>query len=401
MTTPSAIQVTGESRPDFPLQDWDRAPWNRWTFQHIGDFLPTTIVAHDPSCIRKLPVALQPIEALEFTSQGHSSSISNWLETSETDGFIVLSQGQIVFERYFNGMTESTLHLAQSVSKSITATAFGVLVARGLIDTGLPIAHYLPEFKKTGYADALVQQVLDMTSGVRFDENYTDPFSDAGRIDVASGWKLPPEAGEWPASMHDLVLTLEKTIRPHGAAFEYRSIETDVLAMLMERVTGKPLAAVISEEIWRPIGAESDAKFTVDRSGYALADGGFNASLRDFARFGQLWAKRGKVSDQQILSEAWVNETLAGDSSLFGSPYSDVLPGGAYRNQFWLPKARGSVLLCRGVFGQMIYIDTAKDFVAVKVSSWPDFVNPSRVITALAAMERIAAFAAALSKQDS
>ena len=401
MNMPSTFKVTGDSRPDFPLQDWDRAPWNRWTFQHIGDFLPTASVAHDPTRTLKIPVALQPIDALEFTNQGYSSSIAHWLETSETDGFIVLSCGQIVFERYFNGMTETTLHLAQSVSKSITASAFAVLVGRGLIDTGLPIAHYLPEFKDTGYADALVKQVLDMTSGVRFDENYTDPFSDAGRIDVASGWKMPPEAGEWPGSMHELVLTLQKTIRPHGATFEYRSIETDVLAMLMERVTGKKLAEIISEEIWRPIGAESDAKFTVDRSGYALADGGFNACLRDFARFGQLWANRGRVGDERILSEAWVDETLAGDGSLFGSPYSDVLPGGAYRNQFWLPKARGSVLLCRGVFGQMIYIDTAQNFVAVKLSSWPDFVNPSRVITALAAMERIAAFAATLSMPDS
>ncbi len=401
MTTPSALKVTGESRPDFPFQDWDRAPWNRWTFQHIGDFLPTTTVAHDPHRIMKLPVSLQPIEALEFASQGHSASIAHWLETSETDGFIALSRGQIVFERYFNGMTEGSLHLAQSVSKSITASAFGVLVGRGLIDTGLPIVHYLPEFKETGYADALVQQVLDMTSGVRFDENYTDPFSDAGRIDVASGWKMPPESGEWPASMRELVLTLQKTIRPHGAAFEYRSIETDVLAMLMERVTGKKLSEIISEEIWQPIGAETAAAFTVDRSGYALADGGFNACLRDFARFGQLWANRGRIGDERILSEVWVDETLAGDGSLFGSPYSDVLPGGAYRNQFWLPKARGSVLLCRGVFGQMIYIDTAQNFVAVKLSSWPDFVNPSRVITALAAMERIATFAAALSMPDS
>jgi hypothetical protein len=190
--------------------------------------------------------------------------------------------------------------------------------------------------------------------------------------------------------MHELILDLKTTIRPHGAQFEYRSIETDVLAWVMERVTGKSLSEIVSEEIWQKIGAEHDACFTVDSTGFALGDGGFNACLRDFARFGLLWANHGKVNNQQILSPSWIEATRDGDSSLFHSPHTDILPEGAYRNQFWLTKGQNGVLLCRGVFGQLIYIDSERSFVAVKLSTWPEFTSPARLRTAISALSTLA-----------
>lgn len=388
MSSGSDSSVTGAARPDFPIAEWDRSPWNRWTFQHIGEILPTTPVK--AGVAHAFELSLQDFSELAFDDHGERSMIEDWLATSFTDGFIAVHQNRIVCEAYFNGMTPRTLHLSQSVSKSIAASAFGVLAGRGVIEPDRLITDYLPELDATAYRGARVQHVLDMTSGVRFDETYTDPFSDAGRIDVASGWKQPVSEGVWPRSMWDLILTLQTAVRPHGAAFEYRSIETDIVAMMMERVTGKKVATIISEEIWQPIGAEADGLFTIDPSGYALADGGFNACLRDYARFGQLWANRGMVKGARILPEKWVEATLMGDSSKFGAPYTEVLPTGAYSNQFWLKERRGSVILCRGVFGQLIYIDVARNFVAVKLSSWPDFVNPARMRTALAAIERIA-----------
>ena len=388
MSSVSHPVVTGAVRPDFPMAEWDRSPWNRWSFQHIGEILPTTPVRAGAAHV--FETSLQDFSALAFDDHGQRSTIRDWLGTSFTDGFIVVHKNRIVFEDYLNSMGPKTLHLAQSVSKSIATSAFGVMVGRGVIDPARLITDYLPELNATAYRGATVQHALDMTSGVRFDETYTDPFSDAGRIDVASGWKQPLSEGVWPPTMWDLVLSLNTAVRPHGAAFEYRSIETDVVAMILERVTGKKLAAMVSEEIWQPIGAEADASFTTDPSGYAQADGGFNACLRDYARFGQLWANRGMVNGTRILPEAWVDATLTGDSSKFGAPYTEVLPKGAYSNQFWLKEGRGTVAMCRGVCGQLIYIDVARNFVAVKLSSWPDFTNPARVRTALAAIERIA-----------
>jgi CubicO group peptidase (beta-lactamase class C family) len=139
------------------------------------------------------------------------------------------------------------------------------------------------------------------------------------------------------------------------------------------------------------MGAEEDACFTVDPTGFACACGGLNATLRDLARFGQLYVEGGVAGDRQLVPEEWIRQTRTGDSELFRGAYREVLPNGAYRNQFWLEDTVDRVLLARGVFGQLIFMDPAAEFVAVKLSSWPDFVNPTRTRTALAAIRAIRA----------
>jgi CubicO group peptidase (beta-lactamase class C family) len=374
-----------------PRQEWDRAPWNRWSFQHVREILPTMEVWRGNGPVATLPQAPQALDAITFNDGGTTTTIEKFLEDSFTDGFLVLHKGQVVFERYMNAMTPRTLHLSQSMAKSITATAFGALMGKGIIDPAAPVTHYLPELEATAWKGASLQHCLDMTSGVAYDEEYTNPHSDMAKTDVASGWKQAPPGSDWPTHIWAQILTLKKQIRPHGELFEYRSIETDVLAFAMERATGKRIAQIIAEEIWQPIGPEESGSFTVDAAGYALADGGFNATLRDYARFGLLWAQGGIVNGKRVLPAAWVEATLTGDNNKFKAPYSDISPNGAYRNQFWLRDVKRPILMCRGVFGQLIYIDMERDFVAVKLSSWPEFVSPPRLRTTLAAVETIAA----------
>ncbi len=283
-----------------PKLDWDRPPWNRWAFQHIREILPTVEVWRGAGHRSKLPEAATRIDDLAYEYEGRETTLSAHLDETYTDGFLILKHGAIVHESYFNGMTPRSLHLSQSMAKSVTATVCGILVGRGLIDVAAPVTRYLPELEATGWRGATVQHVLDMTTGVRFSEEYTDPMSDIGQVDVASGWKPPPPQAPadfpWPAHMWELILGLKEEARPHGERFEYRSIETDVLAFLMERVTGRRLAQLVSEELWQKIGADESACFTVDPAGYALADGGFNATLRDYARFGQLILEVGAAS---------------------------------------------------------------------------------------------------------
>ena len=234
-----------------------------------------------------------------------------------------------------------------------------------------------------------------MTTGVRFGEEYTDPYSDIGKLDVADGWKpIPPDTDpqfRWPHHIWELIETLTETTRPHGALFVYRSIETDVLAFAMERVTGKRLPQLVSEEIWQKLGVEESANFTVDPAGYALADGGFNATLRDYARFGQLYLDHGKVDGVEVIPSAWVEATRNGNHALFREPYTQSLPQGAYHNQFWIEDPQSRAIMARGVFGQLIYINWDQELVAVKLSSWPDFLNVSYNIATLRAIRAIAA----------
>ena len=373
--------------PTIPHAEWDRAPWNRHSFQHVREQVPTALVRRSaaPHSWRRAP---QDVTAIRFEIDGRRPSIAEFLASSFTDGFCVVHRGAIVAEHYDNGMNEQSIHLVQSVSKSVTGTVLGVLAARGELEVDAFVTHYLPELEATAYRGATVQQVLDMTSGVFWDEDYTAPDSHCAQMDVAAGWKRDGKPG-WPANMWEQVLTLKAARGPHGRDFSYRSIETDVLGFVLERVSGVRLAELVSRELWVPMGAAEDGCFTVDPCGFACANGGFNASLRDLARFGLLYACGGEVEGRQLVPEQWIRQTYAGNPDLFTGAYREVLPRGAYRNQFWLEEAGRHVLLARGVFGQLIYIDPDAEFVAVKLSTWPEFVNPTRTRTALAAVRAI------------
>ncbi len=389
---PSAIMqgfpVPPQSR--VPRADWDRAPWNRWSFQHVRQILPTVGVPAKRGAAWVLGNRSAPLGGLSFgTVEGGESTISRWLDTSYTDGFLVLHDGDVVMEKYANGMRRDTLHLSQSVAKSVTATVAGILIGRSLLDPSRLVSDYLPELAHTGWQGATLRHVLDMTSGVRYIEDYEALDSDIAVTDVASGWKPPTPGLEYPDCIWDQILGLTVADRPHGQYFQYRSIETDVLAHCMERVTGTRLAELVSRELWKPMGAERDACFTVDSAGYALADGGFNACLRDYARFGQLHLAGGFANRRQIVPGEWIDDILNADPSLFHDPYTQASPLGAYRNQFWVHDSHRGIYMARGVFGQLVYIDRSHNMVAVKLSSWPEFVSTNRLIDTLQALECI------------
>lgn len=385
MTTVSQVP----SATHIPRADWDRAPWNRWSFQHISELLPTAAISRGAGPAREFTQAPEELDDLPVGGvDGGAMTLAGFLEQTYTDGFLVLRNGAIAYERYFNGMDEATLHLSQSVAKSFTGMLAGILARRRVIAVNALVTDYVPELAATGYREATLRHVLDMTSGVRFTEDYTDPNSDMGRADVASGWKPVPEGADpaqWPKTMLELMLSLRTVEREHDEAFSYRSIETDVLALVLERATGKRLAQLMSEEIWQKLGMEQDGNLTVDSSGFALADGGLSACLRDYGRFGQMVLDEGAG----VVPAGWIEATRSGRHELFGKPYTAVLPGGAYRNQFWIEDAKGRNLMARGVFGQLIYVDFQRRMVVVKLSSWPEFVNPAWTVATLEAVRAI------------
>lgn len=377
--------------PVIPRHEWDYPPHHRWTFQHIREMTATAQIWRGPGPVLPLPAEPVEIDAVTFEAGGKIRTVSDFVEGSFTDGFLVLSRGAIVAERYMNGLKPHGCHLAMSVTKSIMATVAGILVHRGLMDTAAPVTAYLPELEATAYRGATVQQVLDMTTGVVFDESYGTPGSHMQKLDQACGWK-PHTRSDWPRTMWELVLTLTEQERPHGELFQYRSIETDVLGFVMERVSGLPLAELVSTELWAPMGAEEDAYITVDHAGFALADGGLNATLRDYARFALLHLRGGKLNGRQIVPAAWLAETRRGNHDKYQGVYREVLPRGAYHNQFWIEDPDRRAYMARGIFGQYIYIDPEADFAAVKLSTWPEFVSAERSIEALAAIRAIRDF---------
>ena len=374
-----------------PRSDWDRAPWNRWSFQNVRQIVPTAEVWRGKGDTWDIPRRIFDLNNVPFNGgDGHPTTLKKWLERSYTDGFVVMHDGEIIYERYLNNMSERTLHLSQSMAKSIVGATAGVLIGKGLLDPEKLVTDYLPELQWTGWKGATIQQVMDMTTGVRYIEDYEALDSDIAMTDIASGWKSAPVGVTPPASMWDQILGLTETVRAHGELFNYRSIETDVLAHCLERITQYKLPELVSRELWQPLGCEESACFTVDSVGYGLANGGFNACLRDYARFGQMLVQGGQANGKQIIPQNWVNSIHKANHDLFQAPYISATPNGGYRNQFWVEDVNRNAFMARGVFGQLIYVDIDNQLVVAKLSSWPEFVSDIRLKSSLNAVRAIA-----------
>ena len=328
---------------------------------------------------------------MSFTDlDGSRRTVGDMLATTYTDGFLLLHRGRVVFERYMNGMSETTLHLSQSVVKSFVGTLVGIMVGRGVLALDMPVSHYVPELAATGYAGATLGQVLDMRSGVRFVEDYLDPASEVGMLDRVAGWK-PPLPGEVLGGIYDFILTLKQE-RPHGGHFAYRSIETDVLGWVLERATGRGLADLLSRELWQSLGCEADASMAIDRAGTCQADGGLSASLRDYARLALLYLQEGSWNGRQILPADWVAACRTGDREAFAPLYAErfaAFPDSAYSRQWWVFDRKAGRHAALGIFGQMILIDPAREFAAVKLSSWPDPLNDAMRVSTVQAIDAI------------
>lgn len=377
---------------ELSIENWDLPPFNQWSFQNMEQIFPVATVSRGTGPVAQFsrnPIDLDDIAVVR--NDGSNTTVSGTLEETETDGFLVLHWGEIVYEKYFRGMEPDTLHLTQSVSKSIVGTLAGIYVDRGLLDLAMPVADYVPELSESAYADASVGDVLNMKTGVKFNEDYADPDAEFALLDIAAGWKQA-RTGKEPGTIHDLLQSIGGQ-REHGEYFQYRSIDSDVIGWVCEKIGGDLLANLVSREIWSRLGTENDACFTVDKSGTSLADGGFSATLRDLGRFGQMHLDRGLSSNQRIVSGAWVDSCRRGDVEAFKvlyGHYADHYPDSAYENHWWVLDSRREIYSARGIFGQMIYIDPAAELVTVKLSSWPTHLDLDRTLNTYRAVEAIA-----------
>jgi CubicO group peptidase (beta-lactamase class C family) len=362
------------------LEDWQDPRHTAWSYRHVRELIPTARVASAP-LPAELPRAAAPPAGL---------AAERLLADESLDGLLVLHDGAVVLEEHRRGLRPDDVHLLQSVSKSITGTLAGVLVARGALAADDPVTLHVTELAGTSFDGASVRDLLDMRAGTRFDENYDDPASDIRASEVQFGWT----PGRRPAPDALRYLAGLANHRPHGGRFEYRSILTDVLGLVLERAAGAPFAEVLGRELWAPLGAETDAQVTVDAGGFAVADGGICVSLRDLARFGRLVVDGGAVDGRQVVPAAWLDDTLAGGADSAAAFAQDEhagdLPGGHYRNQWWVPEDR-QTLLAMGIHGQFVIADRATRTVMAVLSTWPTPLDPERRRGVLAAFRATAA----------
>ena len=330
-------------------------PELRWSWSNIRQLVPTVGVWRGPGPTSVLPRAERDLGSVKLTTMdGRPMTFGQALEETYADGIAVLHRGRVVFERYFGALEPHKQHIAMSVTKSFTGVLAGILVAEGKLDPAAPVTAYVPELEPSAFGDATVEQVMDMTTGLKYTEVYTDADFDVWAMRRANGM-APPEPGAPPISLLEYLATQKKQ-GEHGRVFAYKTVNTDVLAWMARRITGKTLAAQLSTRIWQPMGAEEDAHYTVDRLGVESGGGGLNTTLRDLVRFGEVMRNRGHFNGRQIVPASVVDGIAkGGDPKKFTPAGYATLPGWSYHNQWWVSHNAHGAYMARGIHGQSIY----------------------------------------------
>jgi CubicO group peptidase (beta-lactamase class C family) len=356
------------SLPEPTLGNWRQHPFSIRGFAEVDRLIANQPISASPE---PSPLAVgSPLDLSAIAVGGRSAA--RLLDDSNTDGFLVLKDGAVVAESYGAAMDRTRRHIIFSVSKSLTGTLAGVLVARGELDPDAPVTTYVPELAASAYGDATVRHVLDMVVSVRFIEDYLDPKGDVARYRVAMGWN-PPGDFPYEGGLHHFLGTIARDQAPHGERFEYVSPNSDLLGWILERAGSATVAELLSRHIWQPMGAEADGLITVDRHGAARTAGGICVTLRDLARFGDMMRLRGHANGRQIIPEAWIEDiSTSGDPEAWRKgEMTGLFKKARYRSKWYIPLDRPDTLVAIGIHGQWIYVDRGAGVTIVKMSSQP------------------------------
>ena len=270
--------------------NWLDAPYNRWGFRHVPAAVPDRSDRARRRAGARRSRAPSAISAdFAFDHRGRRFTLAEMLAETSTDGFLVIQDGAVVTERYFDGMRETDTHLLMSCSKSLTSILFGVLAGRGLLAPEDLVTQHLPELAGTAWEGCRLQHILDMRAGQRLGLR-------RGRVHDPRRLRLPHAraARHDPARHRDLdPHDRPRAARSREGPFRYCSLATDVLGWVLERVGGAPFPELFSREVWSRIGAEQDAQIMLDDSGFPVVEGGICTTLRDLARFGLMCLEDG------------------------------------------------------------------------------------------------------------
>ena len=357
------------------LANWQDYPFNRWAFLHLDHLLTMAPIARGDGPVMELARDDRDLRGITFEVRGERRSAGEMLDATYTDGFLVLHKGRVATEWYAEGMSAETLHLTMSVSKSLTSALAGVLVGQGRLDTKALVTSYVEELRGTSFDGCTVQHLLDMRAGTRWSEDYDDYLnSDAFEMEQVCAWRPRMRPGLAP-DLYAYMAGLRENAGPHGGPFEYRSILTDVLGWVLERSGGAPLATLFSQEVWSKLGAERDAQITIDAGGCALADGGMSTTLRDLARFGQLYADGGRG----IVPPEWIRRLTARDQELVdafsGQEEATLYPGAMYHDCWWVLEPDRGIFAALGIYGQMLLVHSSANAVVAKFSTQPKAID--------------------------
>ena len=328
------------------------------TFRNIDRLFPTRTVARGET-VSALPLSKQPLQDFAYSVDGQSYDLYDVLSMNRVSGLLIIHRGEIVFEKYLLGNDQHTRWMSMSVVKSITASLIGAAIQDGYINSiDDPIVNYLPRFKGTAYDGVTVKHLLQMSSGVAWNETYTDATSDRRRM-------LEAQLSQQPGAILKLMATLPRAAKP-GTVWNYSTGETQVAGALVRAATGKPVADYLSEKIWSTLGMQADANWWLQSAnGLEVGGSGLSATLRDYARLGLFWLNDGVITldgkVQRVLPEGWMQ--AASSRQHIGGKTVD------YGYMLW--PLHGNSYAAEGIFGQYLFVDPDTKLVVAMWSAQP------------------------------
>lgn len=368
------------------LNNWREAPYNQWAFQNIRQLIPTaSIQASDRKFHQGSLVSSDQINWITVADSSIAADtkqqLLQFLELSHSDVFLHWQAAGECLQWTAPHYERNLPHIIFSISKSITGMLAGILVGDGLLDPEQKVGQYLPHTHnvinksidaRCAYEDCTVQQLLDMTVALDFTEDYLNPSGEYFRYRNATGWNPVDQTAD-TETLEPFLYTLVKADFPHGHAFNYKSPNTDLMGLLIERASGQPFAEYLSSRLWQPMGALTDGAITVDTAMLARAAGGMCVTADDLLLFGQLMLKGGVGTDKQVIPEAWIKDTLeqCNKNTWQRGDFASLLPEGSYRNYWYHTGNRDHCYCAIGIHGQWLYINPTSQSIIVKFSSQP------------------------------
>ena len=375
--------------------NWRKHPNNEWSFQNIEKLFSTQRIKKGDQKPSKFIVKNAPIDKIEFSNlEGKKQTIRKMLANGYADSFLVLKEGKMIYEEYFNGMSQSSLHLINSISKNFLGMLTGILKENKLIDPNKKISEYVSEFRQSAFSETTLRHALDMTAAVKYDETYDNPNADFWHETSTVGWN-PCLEKENPSNLLDYALSIEEKEQLDGSSYHYRTILTNIIAITIEAATEEKMSHLLETLIWQKLLPEQDLLMVVDNKDYPYMGAGLNACTRDLARFGQMLLQQGTFNGNSVIPASWIQETVtAGQAykeNFSKDPFGEVFPNGHYKNQTIVDK--NGCFYCLGIYGQCVYINPKYETVIVKLSSQPGPAIPELLIDSVIAMNKIASAA--------
>lgn len=355
-TTPPVVDSTGKDifTRGAEILTWSQA--QKVAYYPKMDSIFPAHVALRGTVLHDLPTGA-PLAAL--TTPASAQSLTDFIASQQVAGLLVIQNGAVRLERYGLGQTAASRWTSFSVAKSVTSTLVGAAIKDGSISSiDAPLTNYIGELRGTAYDGVTVRQLLTMSSGVAWNENYTDPNSDLVRFT-----HYTPVAG-LDANV-GFARTLHREATP-GTKWVYKTLESNLLGTLVIAATGKPLATYLSGKIWSTYGMERDAAWLTDHIGHEQGGAGLQATLRDFGRYGQLVLDGGVVNGQSIVPAGWF-------ATATHKQFDIGVAGSGYGYQWWTYDT--GAFEARGIFGQLVFIDPARKLVIVVLGAWNDPVG--------------------------